>query len=192
VPTLDSALAAAGLVQHATALRELGCQEAEDLVDLEEGDVASIGLSSSDLDRLRDAAAGKAVTCTATAANPRPTNHEGASSADIHTRLPATAESPQQMAHRSDGADIDGGDGGAFAGHGDVTVTFEGPKLGLILTARHLDGSEPASNETCAYLEITAVSPAFPSWKRSILTEIYLCHACSHHEVEDGNARAGA
>jgi hypothetical protein len=33
-----------------------------------------------------------------------------------------------------------------------------------------------------------AVSRAFPSWDRSILTEIYLCHACSyHHEVEDGN-----
>jgi hypothetical protein len=32
------------------------------------------------------------------------------------------------------------------------------------------------------------VSRAFPSWKRSILTEIYLCHACSYHEVEDGHA----
>ena len=36
-----------------------------------------------------------------------------------------------------------------------------------------------------------AVSRAFPSWKQSILTEIYLCHACSDHEIEDGNARAG-
>jgi hypothetical protein len=36
-----------------------------------------------------------------------------------------------------------------------------------------------------------AVSRAFPSWDRSILTEIYLCHACSYHEVEDGNARTG-
>jgi hypothetical protein len=35
------------------------------------------------------------------------------------------------------------------------------------------------------------VSWAFPSWHRSILTEIYLCHACSYHEVEDGNARLG-
>jgi hypothetical protein len=33
---------------------------------------------------------------------------------------------------------------------------------------------------------------AFPSWKRSILTEIYLCDACSYHEIEDGNTRAGA
>jgi hypothetical protein len=32
------------------------------------------------------------------------------------------------------------------------------------------------------------VSRAFPSWNRSILTEIYLCHACSYHEIEDGNA----
>jgi hypothetical protein len=29
------------------------------------------------------------------------------------------------------------------------------------------------------------VSRAFPSWKRSILAEIYLCHACSYHEIED-------
>eukprot|EP01047_Picozoa_sp_COSAG01_P009519 COSAG01_NODE_392_length_17668_cov_5.382264_4_plen_95_part_00 len=30
-----------------------------------------------------------------------------------------------------------------------------------------------------------------PSWNRCILTEIYLCHACSDHEIEDGNARTG-
>jgi hypothetical protein len=29
------------------------------------------------------------------------------------------------------------------------------------------------------------VSGPFPSWNRSILTEIYLCHACSDHEFED-------
>jgi hypothetical protein len=29
------------------------------------------------------------------------------------------------------------------------------------------------------------VSQAFPSWNWSTLTEIYLCHACSHHEIED-------
>eukprot|EP01047_Picozoa_sp_COSAG01_P071459 COSAG01_NODE_11096_length_2009_cov_4.966492_1_plen_130_part_00 len=28
-----------------------------------------------------------------------------------------------------------------------------------------------------------AVSRAFPSWNRSVLTEIYLCHACSRHEI---------
>jgi hypothetical protein len=31
------------------------------------------------------------------------------------------------------------------------------------------------------------VSRAFPSCTWSILAEIYLCHACSHHEIEDGN-----
>jgi hypothetical protein len=36
------------------------------------------------------------------------------------------------------------------------------------------------------------VSRAFPSWNRTISTEIYLCHACFYHEFEDGNARAGA
>jgi hypothetical protein len=35
------------------------------------------------------------------------------------------------------------------------------------------------------------VSRAFPSWNRSISTEIYLCHACSGHEIEDGSARTG-
>jgi hypothetical protein len=35
------------------------------------------------------------------------------------------------------------------------------------------------------------VSRAFPSWTRSMLTEIYLCHACSCHKIEDGNGRAG-
>ena len=35
------------------------------------------------------------------------------------------------------------------------------------------------------------VSRPFPSLNRSILTEIYPCHTCSYHEVEDGNGRAG-
>eukprot|EP01047_Picozoa_sp_COSAG01_P029842 COSAG01_NODE_2061_length_8482_cov_6.301925_7_plen_186_part_00 len=33
----------------------------------------------------------------------------------------------------------------------------------------------------------TIVSRALPSWNRSILAEICLCHACSCHEIEDGN-----
>jgi|EP01047_Picozoa_sp_COSAG01_P021296 hypothetical protein len=37
----------------------------------------------------------------------------------------------------------------------------------------------------------TAVSRAFPSWNRSVLTDIYLCHSCSYHEIEAGNARTG-
>jgi hypothetical protein len=35
------------------------------------------------------------------------------------------------------------------------------------------------------------VSRAFPSWNRTVLTEIYLCHACSDDEFEDGIARIG-
>jgi hypothetical protein len=35
-------------------------------------------------------------------------------------------------------------------------------------------------------------SAPFPSWNRSILTEIYLCHACSGHESEGGNGAPGA
>eukprot|EP01047_Picozoa_sp_COSAG01_P013047 COSAG01_NODE_603_length_14905_cov_12.534648_13_plen_64_part_00 len=34
----------------------------------------------------------------------------------------------------------------------------------------------------------------FPSWNRSILTDIYLCHAFSRQDkinIEDGNGRAG-
>jgi hypothetical protein len=34
-------------------------------------------------------------------------------------------------------------------------------------------------------------SAPFPSWNRSILTEIYLCHACYYHEIEDGNGAPG-
>ena len=35
------------------------------------------------------------------------------------------------------------------------------------------------------------MSGAFPSRTRSILTEIYLCHACSCHEIEDRNVWTG-
>eukprot|EP01047_Picozoa_sp_COSAG01_P060318 COSAG01_NODE_7377_length_3230_cov_7.645800_2_plen_177_part_00 len=39
----------------------------------------------------------------------------------------------------------------------------------------------------------SGVRRPFPSWNRSILTEIYLCHACScQRNIEDGNGRAGA
>jgi hypothetical protein len=36
--------------------------------------------------------------------------------------------------------------------------------------------------------QVERVRRAFPSWNRSMLTETYLCHACSHHEIENGNA----
>ena len=48
-------------------------------------------------------------------------------------------------------------------------------------------GSSSASVAAAA----AAVSRPFPSWNRSILTDIYLCHACSYHEIKDGNGRAG-
>jgi hypothetical protein len=35
------------------------------------------------------------------------------------------------------------------------------------------------------------VSRAFSSWNRSIVTGIYLCHACSYHEIDSGNVPAG-
>jgi hypothetical protein len=35
------------------------------------------------------------------------------------------------------------------------------------------------------------VGGPFASWNRSILTEIYLCHASSYHEIEDGNGAPG-
>jgi hypothetical protein len=48
-----------------------------------------------------------------------------------------------------------------------------------------------AAAAAAAVLRAGTVSPAFPSWNRSILTEIYLCHACSYQSIEDGNAWAG-
>lgn len=36
------------------------------------------------------------------------------------------------------------------------------------------------------------VGRALPTWNRSILNEIYLYHACSYHEIEDGNGAPGA
>ena len=39
---------------------------------------------------------------------------------------------------------------------------------------------------------MTAASAPFPSWNRAILTEIYLCHACSDHVIEVGNGPPGA
>eukprot|EP01047_Picozoa_sp_COSAG01_P068619 COSAG01_NODE_9957_length_2292_cov_7.086183_2_plen_336_part_00 len=66
-------------------------------------------------------------------------------------------------------------------------------------------GKEPGSKEgqiLCSVLSLVGapifvavpagiVSRAFPSCTRSILTDIYLCHAWSGHEIKDGNARPG-
>jgi hypothetical protein len=43
-----------------------------------------------------------------------------------------------------------------------------------------------------ASYHLKSASAPFPSWSRSILTEIYLCHACSYHVIEDGNGAPGA
>ena len=40
--------------------------------------------------------------------------------------------------------------------------------------------------------DLVRASAPSPSRNRSILTEICLCHACSDHEIEDGNGAAGA
>eukprot|EP01049_Picozoa_sp_SAG25_P002284 SAG25_NODE_117_length_14819_cov_20.935670_11_plen_74_part_00 len=53
-----------------------------------------------------------------------------------------------------------------------------------------------ATAERDALMEEAEASPqlcaaAFPSCVRSILTEIYLCHACSRHEILSGNAAVG-
>jgi hypothetical protein len=55
----------------------------------------------------------------------------------------------------------------------------------------HYPGQEKFVNVWEGGCRAAGVSRAFPSCTRSIWTEIYLCHACSCHEIEDGNARAG-
>jgi hypothetical protein len=44
---------------------------------------------------------------------------------------------------------------------------------------------------SAAEAEAAAVSRAVPSSAAAVVTEIYLCHPCSGHEGEDGNAPAG-
>jgi hypothetical protein len=52
-------------------------------------------------------------------------------------------------------------------------------------------GASPPPPQPYIVKPLASASRPFPSWKRFILTEIYLCHACSYHANEDGNARAG-
>jgi lysosomal Pro-X carboxypeptidase len=75
---------------------------------------------------------------------------------------------------------------------------FGGPNIGrasnIFMTAGQLDpwragGITPA--ELPGDVDLSIVSRPFPSWNRSISTEIYLCHACSYHEIENGNGRPG-
>jgi hypothetical protein len=52
-------------------------------------------------------------------------------------------------------------------------------------------GVVPKAMQT-VHLDAYDASRAFPRCTRSILTEIYLCHACSYHGTEYGNGRAGS
>jgi hypothetical protein len=67
-----------------------------------------------------------------------------------------------------------------------------------VWTAHGADGSTAAGNEQVdgliwdAFRDYVQVSGPFPSWNRSVLTEIDLCHACSYHEIEDGNGAGRA
>eukprot|EP01047_Picozoa_sp_COSAG01_P002175 COSAG01_NODE_56_length_31088_cov_39.354771_11_plen_184_part_00 len=74
-----------------------------------------------------------------------------------------------------------------------TTIFFSGSGRGgwraAVAPAGRSSGQRGAREE--AEAAGAAVSRAFPSWKRSVSTEIYLCHACSYHAIEDGNARTG-
>jgi hypothetical protein len=73
------------------------------------------------------------------------------------------------------GDEASGGDTGRRLRDGDAGA------LALAAAGRRMEGA--------------GVSQAFPSWTRSILTEIYLCHACSYHVLRTetpGQGRPGA
>eukprot|EP01047_Picozoa_sp_COSAG01_P034645 COSAG01_NODE_2611_length_7384_cov_7.141386_6_plen_349_part_00 len=55
----------------------------------------------------------------------------------------------------------------------------------------HLMAARTQSTSTISLDSDVTVSRPFPSWDRPILTEIYLCHAWSCQEIEDGDGRAG-
>eukprot|EP01047_Picozoa_sp_COSAG01_P051262 COSAG01_NODE_5269_length_4369_cov_15.316159_2_plen_641_part_00 len=68
-----------------------------------------------------------------------------------------------------------------------------------VLSLAALEGGEgqeggagaAAAAATSAPAHLGNVGGPFSSWSRFILTEIYLCHACSDHEIEDGNGAPG-
>eukprot|EP01047_Picozoa_sp_COSAG01_P007288 COSAG01_NODE_275_length_19669_cov_8.676188_12_plen_238_part_00 len=73
-----------------------------------------------------------------------------------------------------------------------------GSLLGWVVTAAARPADHPSADDGGASSREEApppaamwVSRASPSWTRSILAEICLCHACSCQEIEGGNARAG-
>jgi hypothetical protein len=59
------------------------------------------------------------------------------------------------------------------------------------LSAAGVDAGNHCRCGLPAQLVTPEASRPFPSRNRSILTEIYLCHACSYHAIEDGNGRPG-
>jgi hypothetical protein len=68
--------------------------------------------------------------------------------------------------------------------------------VGFMSRTRGLGGGAAAASSLPGHAAAAAgadyfVSRAFPSWNRSILTDIYLCQACSDHAIEHGNARIG-
>jgi hypothetical protein len=80
--------------------------------------------------------------------------------------------------------DVDGLTQAQLAQHGgQLFMTIDSFCQRRGLTVRDRGGGSAA---------ITAASAPFPSWNRSILTEVYLCHACSDHVIEDGNGPPGA
>jgi hypothetical protein len=80
-----------------------------------------------------------------------------------------------------------------------AVLTYRMRELNAVKQAR--EAGHPDAQLRCVVMHCThgfnrtgfmlSVSRAYPSWSRSILTEIYLCHARSCHEIEDGNARTG-
>eukprot|EP01043_Picozoa_sp_COSAG02_P066728 COSAG02_NODE_10479_length_1901_cov_0.931298_1_plen_329_part_00 len=72
-----------------------------------------------------------------------------------------------------------------------LAVGFHKPHIPFKFPAEYLQLIPPEEEIGLAPDPGVSVSRAFPSYTRSILTEMYLCHACSCEEIEDGNARAG-
>jgi iduronate 2-sulfatase len=70
-----------------------------------------------------------------------------------------------------------------------LAVGFHKPHIPFKFPAEYLQLIPPEEEIGLAPDPGVSVSRAFPSYTRSILTEIYLCHPCSCHEIEDGNAR---
>jgi hypothetical protein len=98
---------------------------------------------------------------------------------------------------RQGGVDARGGGGGGTTVGGRRRRRGGGSAAARSVRASWAPGGTPTSGARRRGFgggagSVAAVRRAFPSWNRSILTEIYLCRARSCHEVEDGNARTGA